>query len=185
MTRTVVSTIVSEVTGTVVRPILLGEMEFDSGVIRVWNGIGTLPISGNDFSGIGNLGSISPIVETASVKSTGLDLTLSGVDSSLLSIALTEDYQERNATMWIGFMDSGNAYIDRIQMYKGRMDVMTIDEEGDSSVISVSTESVLVGLERARERRFTDQDQQSQYSGDLGFEFVTSLQQKDIPWGRS
>lgn len=186
MARTVASTIVSEITGAVVRPILLAELEFDSGVVRVWNGVGTLTISGNPFTGIGNLGSISPVTETAQVKSTGLDMTLSAIDSDLLSIAMTEDYQERNATLWLGFMDtSTNAYIDRIQMFKGRMDVMTIEESGDQSVISLSTESILVGLERARERRFTDQDQKSQYPTDLGFEFVTSLQQKDIAWGRT
>ena len=144
-----------------------------------------MTIEGNVFVGVGNLGPVSPITETASVKATGLDFTMAGIDANLLSIALTEDYQERNATLWLGFMDtSNNSYIDRIQVFKGRMDVMTIEEGGDGAVISVSTESILVGLERARERRFTHEDQQAQYAGDLGFEFVASLQQKDVAWGR-
>ena len=33
-------------------------------------------------------------------------------------------------------------------------------------------------------RRYTDQDQQQLYSGDLGLEYVAGLQDKDIPWGQ-
>jgi hypothetical protein len=185
MARIVASTIVSQITSANVRPILMAELEFDSGVTRLWNGIGSVTIEGNEFIGVGSLGSISPITETAQIKSTGLDFTMAGVDSTLLALALTEDYQERAATLWLGFMDpDDNSYIDRLQIYKGRMDVMTIEEAGDTSVISVSTESILVGLERARERRFTDEDQKTQYPNDKGFEFVASLQQKDVAWGR-
>ena len=186
MARTLSSTIVSQVTGTVVRPIFMAAMEFDSGTINVWNGIGDITVASTVFAGIGNFGTVSPIVETAAVKATGLDFKLSGIDSDQLSIAMTEDYQERSATLWIGFMDtSDNSYLDRVQIFKGRMDVMTIEEAGETSTISVSTESILIALERARERRYTDEDQKSQYPGDRGFEQVPSLQQKDIPWGRS
>lgn len=185
MARTVPAAVAPHLTGTIVRPILMAEMEFDSGRVNMWNGIGSLVEESRTWIGIGNLGSISPVTETASVKATGLDFTLSGIDSDLLSIALAEDYQERDATLWMGFMDtSDNSYVGRIQIFKGRMDVMVIDEDGDKSAISVSTESILIGLERARERRFTNEDQKSQYPDDDGFEYVTSLQQKDIAWGR-
>jgi|TARA_Y100000034_G_C6657441_1_gene288084 hypothetical protein len=186
MARTVASAIVTEITGAVVRPILLAELAFTSETIRVWNGIGDITVSSDVFTGIGTLGTVSPIIETATVKATGVDFALSGIPSGLLSIALTEDYQERLATLWLGFMDtSDNSFIDRLQIYKGRMDVMTIEEEGETSTISLSTESILVGLERPRERRYTDQDQKSQFPADKGFEFVTSLQEKDVPWGRT
>ena len=185
MARTVSSTIVSEVTSSAVGIGLLAEMEFDSGVLRLWNGIGDLTIEGNVFTGVGTLGEISPITETAEIKASGIDLSLAGMNSDVLSLALTEDYQERDVSIWFAFFDtSSSAYLDRILMFRGRMDVMTISENGDTSTISLTAESILVGLERARERRFTDEDQQGVYPGDKGFEFVTGLQQKDIPWGR-
>ena len=63
------------------------------------------------------------------------------------------------------------------------MDVMTIEDAGETASISLSAESRLIDLERARVRRFTDNDQQNQFSGDTSLRFVASLQDKEIAWG--
>lgn len=185
MARTLVSTIVSEVTGSSLRPVLMVVMEFDLATTRIWNGVGDLVVGADTFVGVGGLISVGPIEETANVRAAGINLNVTGVDSDKISIALSEEYQGRIATVWLGFMDSSNDYIDRVQVFKGRLDVMNIEESGPIANISVSVENILISLERIRERRFTDEDQKSQFAGDRGFEFVTSLQQQDIPWGRS
>ena len=82
-------------------------------------------------------------------------------------------------------MDSDNAFIDRVQLFKGRLDVMTIHESGGVASITVSAENILVGLERVRHRRFTHEDQQKQFPNDFGFQYVVSLQQKELTWGQS
>jgi hypothetical protein len=61
---------------------------------------------------------------------------------------------------------------------------MNIEENADTSVISVTAENVLIKLERPVVRRFTNEDQKSRFPDDRGLEYVAGLQDKDILWGR-
>ncbi len=183
MARILASAIVDEVTAASLRPITLVDFEFDGGSIFFWNGVGNTTIASTVYSGIGSVLTISPIKETEAVKSTGVNISLNGIQSDLLSNAFGEDYQDRPVTIWLGFMNSDNVFIDRVQLFKGRMDVVTIVESGPTAMITISAENILVSLERSRNRRFTDQDQQKQFPGDLGFQYVVSLQQKEVTWG--
>lgn len=185
MTRTLSSAIVSEVTGSVVHPILMSKFEFDSGNLNLWSGYGTLTIGSDVFTGVGEMGGQSPIQETQGLKATGIQYSLSSIDSSIIGTALLENYQDRPVTTWMGFMDGDGTYLDRVQVFKGRMDTMNIQEKGDTSDLSLSAENILIGLEKANERRFTAEDQKLDFPGDLGFDGVNSLQEREINWGKT
>jgi len=64
------------------------------------------------------------------------------------------------------------------------MDEMNIDEGPETSTIELNVENKLIDLERARVRRFTSGYQKSVYPGDKGLDFVESLQDKEVVWGR-
>jgi hypothetical protein len=69
-----------------------------------------------------------------------------------------------------------------VTVFTGEMDEMNIQFGADTVTISLAVESRLVDLNRPRIRRYTDADQQSRFSGDLAFEFVTRLQDEDLQW---
>ena len=56
---------------------------------------------------------------------------------------------------------------------------------GGISTVTLTAESRLRDLERVRTRRYTDADQQSRFPGDKGLEYVPSLQDKQLIWGRA
>jgi len=62
---------------------------------------------------------------------------------------------------------------------------MNIVDGPETSTIELLVENKLIDLERARIARYTSGYQKSVYPGDLGLDFVESLQDKDIVWGRS
>jgi len=64
------------------------------------------------------------------------------------------------------------------------MDQMTIAEGPETSQIAMTVESRLIDLDRVRLRRYTSEDQKSRFPGDLAFDFVNDLQDKEIFWGR-
>lgn len=168
------------VTSAELAPILLFKAEFDSGDLNLWTGVGDIVWNSDTYTGAGNLLEVTAVEETQDLKANGVQFTLSGISASIIATALTEDYQGRDVSIWFGLLESGAVKADPFLLFKGRMDVMTIDESADTATIMLTAESVLIDLERPNERRYTDEDQQTEYAGDLGFEFVASLQEKEI-----
>lgn len=169
-----------------VSPILLFEAEFVSGYVRVWSGYGDLTWNSQTWNGVGILGGISNIEETSEVKAAGITVSLSGIPSQYISIALQDVRQGKTGKIYLGFMDNSNEVIvDPYLAFEGRLDIPSIQEDGDNSIITISYESRLIDLERSREVRYTHEEQTRLFPGDLGFEYVASMQEKEVLWGRA
>jgi hypothetical protein len=178
--------VLAEIAAADVRAGVLAEIEFASGTVRAWTGVGILQWNGYDWTGVGHLGGISPIEETSEVRAAGVALSLSGIPSALVASALGDAERGRPVTVWLAFFDDDWAIVaDPYQAFSGRVDVPVIDEGGETATITIQAESRLIDLERPRTRRYTDEDQQDAFPGDRGFEFVTSLQEWSGVWGRS
>lgn len=166
-------------------PAVLVTAAFDSGTIRFWNGVGTLTYGGNNYTGAGNLLQTSEIVETQNIEARGVEFTLSGIPSSIISLALTEEYQDRAVTQSFLVFDATGAVIaDPFNFFSGKADVMSIEEGRDTGSIKLSAENDLISLSRINERRRTPEDQKLTYAGDTFFDQVAALQSKDIVWGK-
>lgn len=168
-------------------PIILVELLLDNAPVRMWSGIGDLSWRGDTWVGTGNLLGISPVEETLTTQATGLDVSLSGVPSDLVSVALSENYNDRTAKVYAGALDlnSGALLGDPYNIFSGRLDTMKIEEGGESALITISIESELIDLERPRERRYESADQHIDYPSDDFFKFVPSIQDAEVQWGQS
>tara|TARA_R100001509_G_scaffold133431_1_gene87016 strand:- start:249 stop:881 length:633 start_codon:yes stop_codon:yes gene_type:complete len=209
MSRDLNSNLISQITSSDFRPFFAVEALFASSTLRLWTGLGPITISGNEYTGAGTLLSIGQLEETSEIAVRGLDFTLSGIPSDLLSLALSEPYQGRPLTLYFGITDlqttfilkedggfvlleSGDNLLDEedigdgtpAQMFRGFLDTMTIQEGADTATISVTVENRLIDLERSRVLRYTDQSQKARFPDDKGFAFVEDLQDKTIQWGR-
>ena len=189
MSRTLTTAFKNAIVDQVVRPLLACELEFSTGTLRFWNGYGDLTMtaggSSNTFTGLGDLMNVSAISESDQIEAIGASLSLTGIKSSLISAALSANYTNRNASIFLGLFDtSKNVIADVYTLFKGKMDIMKIDEGPESATIVLNLENRLIALDRARNRRYTHEDQQLSFSGDLGFEFVPDLQDKEIIWGK-
>lgn len=184
MTRTLGSSFQTELAATELSPFFAIEMDFEGDPVRLWGGYGNIVIDGDSYFGAATLLNISPISETSEVQANGITVTLSGIDTSLISAALSENYQGREMKVYFGVLNDSGAIIDDPYIaFKGRMDIMTIDEDGETSTISVTAESRLIDLDVSRERRYTDADQKIDFPDDKGLEFIADIQDKEIIWG--
>ena len=207
MSRSLDPTTLENINKDVVRPFNAVELKFDGdNVIRLWTGVGTLTLDdGTNWIGAGTLLSISDVEETAEIAVKGATVSLSGIPSEVISLALSEPYQGRVCNIYFGTFIQGSilqesaSYIllqdgSRInlenqstnfsELFSGYMDQMNIDESAETSTISVTVENRLVDLERARVARYTSGYQKSIYAGDLGLDFIEDLQDQQIAWGR-
>jgi hypothetical protein len=159
--------------------------EFDTDDILLWSGTDDLVIASETYTGAGNLLSISNSEDNLELKSNGLVITLSGMDTTIVNYALTENYQNRPLTLFMGYVMGGtNEVAGTLTLFKGRMTNLVIGDTPEGSTVTISAENRLVDLDRPSNLRYTKESQNFLHNGDTGFNRVASLQDKQINWGK-
>ena len=206
-TRDISQSTIDSLDDDVLYPFFAVELLFDGDqTLRLWTGYGTLVYQGQEWYGTGSFLQIDSVEETTEIAAKGASITLSGIPQEVLSLALSEPYQGRKANIYFGnfskglillessdyilfedgskvILESGSTNLS--QIFSGYMDQMNIEETADTCTVELTLENKLIDLERARVARFTSAYQKSLYPGDLGLDFVESLQDKEIVWGRN
>ena len=191
-----------------IHPLFAVQLMLDTQPLYFWTGLGDLTIDGITYVGTGQFLAVSEMEETAEIAAKGAVITLSGIPSELISLAISEPYQGRLCKILFGAINPDNEYLkqengdfilteagDRIDvsyglnfpainLFTGYIDKMDIDEGPETSTIAMRIESRLIDLERPRIFRFSDQNQKTRYPTDKGLEFVEDLQDKQFSWGR-
>lgn len=163
--------------------LLLVDMEFASGTLRVCNATYDFDFGGFPYLAAGRLANIKTMEEGVDQKMYGIELSLSGVDTGLGSIALQEAYQQRPITIRFAPLDSNyNIITVPPIVWKGRMDQMNV-EMGETATITVTAESRLTDWNRPNVRRYNDEDQKAFFPTDKGFEYVAQMVNKSLNWG--
>lgn len=185
MSRTLSAAVLAAMSAANVPLVVFVELVFDSGTVRVTNAAYTMSWNGYSWLGLGRLGGIDPIEEGAGVQANGIAMRLSGVPVDMVSIAMQEHYQGRRCRIWAAPLSASfQVLADPVVVFDGRMDTMAV-EIGKTATITLSAESRLADLERPRVRRYNDADQQQEYPGDLGLQFVEKMVEKELLWGKA
>jgi hypothetical protein len=159
------------------------ELDFPSGMVRFCGAPYPILIDGQEFLGVGALGSISVAEESAELQSYGMTLTLSGIPRGAVALALTQSYQGRRATVWEVPLDpaTGAPVASPVVIFRGRMDQMNVELGAEGKVV-LKLENRLADWERAKIRRYTNEDQQRAHPGDKGFQYVSATAEKELVW---
>ena len=170
----------------VIRPVAFFELEINDGspseFVRASDAPYSITWGGQEWLGVGTFGKISAAEETTELKAPGIEVTLNGVDPSLVSIALGRHIQGDPVTVYLGFLDEGHGLIDTpFILFRGRADTMPI-KLGQTAAIRLTVESVLADWDRPRVRRYNNADQQQRFPSDKFFEFAEQTVDKDVIW---
>lgn len=176
MPRGLTTAMSTEVAKKVKAPIIFFEGEFTSGTIYVWSGRGSRTWNGHTWTGVGDLASISQIEESGGLEANGIVVALNGLKGSLVAKALTEVQHSKKGTVYFGFLDAAGAIVvDPVIWFSGRLDTCVLRRDRNGATIAITYESRAMDSQ-TRERRFTHEDQQIDFPGDLGFQFVNGIQ---------
>lgn len=159
----------------------LVDASYNPDPLYVWSGIGELTIGSKTYIGAGNILSLEPIEETSEIEAKGTSVTLSGIPSEYIALAQTYPYQGRECRIYFGVVGNPDQYV---EVFSGELDQMNIEEGSETATITVTAENVMVKLEYPVVRRFSHEDQKSRFPNDKGLEYVASLQDKEILFGR-
>jgi hypothetical protein len=181
MTRELTTAVDTAITSPSISPFFAIDLLYDSpNELYLWTGYGNKVISGKTYGGIGNLISLSSVQETSEISATGANIKLSGVNSEILELAIQTPYQGRVCNIYFGVRSDYSEYT---EVFTGYMDQMNIEENPEGALIELVVQNKLVTLERPVVRKYTAAHQKSRFSGDLGLDFVASIQDKKLNWG--
>lgn len=183
MGRSISDDFISQIDSMEVTPVIFLQLQFDDGNLNLWSGYYDTSFNGDLYVGSGNVLAVDRIEETQDFRATSVTFALNGLNSSVISAALTANYQGRPAVMWFAVLNSSNQVQASYQLFEGRMDVLTFSDNGDTADFAVKCESNLVDIRKVRERRYTPEDHKIDHEVDVGLEFTPKIQDIEIQWG--
>jgi hypothetical protein len=160
---------------------MLLKLDFDTDPAYLWSGLGSLSWGGHTWTGIGDLGSISNVGENSALKDSAIKATFNHMSSDLVDAVTTMDPVGRPFELHLALFTDDNQLEDVITLTSGFIDAVEL-VDGDTGHISMDLVSEAALLGRLTAFRLDDQHQQNFFPGDLGLEFVTSLDE-EILWG--
>jgi hypothetical protein len=186
MSRSLPSALLNEFNSASLKPFYAVQFFFDSGTVSFWTGLGEIYANSTEWTGGAGVLSLSNSVENTDLTANGMTFTFNGLEASFVSIALSENYRGRFCKVFIGALGSDDQPIsDLYQVFLGRMDTMSVNENGETATIQITAENVLIDLERPRIRKFTNEEQLTRFPNDNSLETIAALQDREINWGRA
>lgn len=188
MSRTIPAGIDAVLDDAFVIPVFFVHLDFDTDPLYLHTDLGDITTLSQTWTGTGGLGEISAIEETEEPKAPGLKLRLaitSEISGSIFQELTQQDYYQRPVIIYFSTRDTiTGALLDTpFEIFRGKADVAEITHGLGSSYVDLVVESEWADGERANGELYSDAQLQSEYSGDLGFEFLPDLVNRRIVWG--
>jgi len=160
------------------------EIDYPDNPVRAWSGVGELEWDGKTWTGVGDVGQISAIMEKAGAQAGAVKLTLNGVPPEARARALENSSASRVMRFWLAAFEEDEAGVwsvlpDPWKVFQGLTDVHKLH----AGAIEVNIETALTRLRQAKIARYTHQEQQRHFPGDMGCEYGASVNEKPFYWG--
>lgn len=181
---TVPAALVTALSQKVIRPFYAIEFVFDSAPIRLWTGYGDKVINGDNYIGSGNLLGVGEVDVTTDLSAPSIDISLSGMPGEIISLALQEPYQGRTCRIYFGAATDDLGSHETHLVYVGTINTMRIRDSAEQGTVTVQVDSQLLALQQFVSRRYTSENHKSRHFGDTFFDYVSSIQDAEIVWGR-
>lgn len=156
------------------------EIAFDSARVYLCDLPFDITWDGHTYQAAQGIGSIEPITET-DTEARGIALTLSAVTQAVIAEALTEDVQGREVLIRLAIVDGETLRVDPV-VWKGVMDLMTIEGSTTQPVVRVTGEHQMIAWQQPSGSLFSDAEQQERHTGDLFFQYAAQVAEATIVW---
>lgn len=163
----------------------LFELNFSGGVQRLTDASNNVVFQSNTYSAIGGHLRFEAVQELPSLSGQGVRLVLDGVDQTVISAVLAENYIGRKCVIHRVRLDTGGAIIvDPVEIFNGFLNnEFEIRETGETVTVSTFVVSSLTRFSQTRGIVASLTSHQQHFSGDTFFRHVTAIAARKVFWG--
>ena len=186
MTRSTLGTAnATEAAAPVARVCELAELVFPGGTIYCTTASVDVPWAGKVFKANARLVDAGGVSEAADLKARRIAMRLSGLDQTLITRILTDEYQFSEVNIWLGLFDENwNLVADPHEIAPNLlMSGISIMLEVGSGEIELSAEYFDIFAQRDSAALATPASQRLRYSDDTGMDKVARIMTQEIFWG--
>lgn len=141
--------------------------------------------SGDNYLAYDGLLGVASPQETQELRVGTVNVTVSGVDQTFISIFLGQNWINRSAKISRAVLDdTGTVIGSPIVVFSGQIAQYQIDESDDKSSVTIGIASHWADFDKKAGRFTNNNSQQYYFPGDLGFEYAANTV-KDLRWGRN
>lgn len=167
------------------------EFTFSGGAVRLNTGAQDLDWNGFTWEAVGGLLQFGGVQETSDMSSQGVDVQLSGVDQTVLSVLMTNAFRGRQAKIYRAHLDRATGLVvdSPLLLFQGlQLSPYTVEEDQAStgSTVQISTRLVgFFGVDRVRGIVSNLASHQQYFNGDLFFQHTSALDTTNIYWAQA
>ena len=184
MARSLTSSVKTELASDKLNPVTLVYLGISTGS-RYTDHYKDISYDGNTYTASSLLLGVSDVSESSEVAVDSITVSFTGADQTIISLLLNNDYMDKEAEIYKGFLDESQALIaDPFLLFKGRIESFSIQEDANSSQVAVSIASHWADFEKQKGRKTNTNSQELFFANDVGFDFAAQSVQ-GIKWGRS
>lgn len=176
------NTIINEMNSDNPRLLIAVEILYKSAPVRAHTGFGEVVIDGHTYIGIGNLGEIGAIKQSANNGPSTMNLSMSGLDPTLVAETLNERTQGSKVKIMVCSLDDNYRATSASILLAGRVSTQRF-AYGQEMSVEVEIIDRLADWQRKGSRRFDQESHTSEQSGDNFFQAVAQMSERPIFWG--
>lgn len=183
MARTVHADVITALQSDSIRMANLVVIAFNT-TVRFTDYMHDLVYASNTYTASSHLLEIGSPKESRDLQVNTLNIRLSGVEQSYISILLNQEYLNRAVIIYRAVIDTDGTVIgDPINIFQGLITQFEISESESTTEIDLQAASHWADFEKTAGRLTNDNRQKQFFASDDGFNFAAQTV-KDIKWGK-
>jgi hypothetical protein len=192
MTRNLTAGIVTAIEGDNAEFVHLVALDFSGGTFYITTAAQDISWSSQTWTAVGGALVVGNVEESSDASGQGIDLQLSGVDQTILSALLSNDFRGRTCQVYRAHLDTstGTIIADPVLLFEGlQLSPYEVTERTDATkgggTVTIKTRiKGRMGVDRTRGIWSNLASHQHFYATDTFWQNAAALANKEITWGK-
>ena len=181
MPRSLSAALQTQVSSTATKTAFLVELNLSS-TIRLTDWYTNVTYDSNSYEAGGSFLTVDSTTETGQLQVNEINIGFSNITDQVRSLVQSGAFTDKTVEVYLAYFDVNESIVGAINFFTGQIRNVSINENIDSSNLSMVVASHWANWNLTKGRHYSDESQQSYSSGDRGMEFATQTKE-DVRWG--